>query len=84
MYTGCTHVYTDSAVLHDSPLPDIVEYNPGIFQVHNGSYPFSKVFVVKAVKRSTLSQVEENLKRFPHCLLLTRVGQFYEVLHLLS
>lgn len=24
-------------------------------------------------------QIRENLQRFPHCLLLTRVGQFYEV-----
>lgn len=24
-------------------------------------------------------EVLANLKRFPHCLLLTRVGQFYEV-----
>ena len=24
-------------------------------------------------------EVLDNLKRFPHCLLLTRVGQFYEV-----
>ncbi|KAF5312677.1 hypothetical protein D9619_003049 [Psilocybe cf. subviscida] len=55
-------VANDTSVLHSSALPDIVEYNP----------------VSKVVKRSTLQQVEENLKRFPHCLLLTRVGQFYE------
>jgi hypothetical protein len=24
-------------------------------------------------------EIQENLERFPHCLLLTRVGQFYEV-----
>ena len=25
-------------------------------------------------------EIVENLRRFPHCLLLTRVGQFYEVI----
>jgi len=25
------------------------------------------------------AQILSNLKRFPHCLLLTRVGNFYEV-----
>jgi len=25
------------------------------------------------------AEVLENLARFPHCILLTRVGQFYEV-----
>jgi hypothetical protein len=25
-------------------------------------------------------EVLENLRKFPHCLLLTRVGQFYEVM----
>lgn len=23
--------------------------------------------------------IQENLAKFPHCILLTRVGQFYEV-----
>jgi hypothetical protein len=83
MYSRFTHVYAESSVLHGSTLTDIVEYNPGIFQTHNCSRPFPDISVAtKIVKRSTLLQVEENLKRFPHCLLLTRVGQFYEVLHL--
>ncbi len=30
--------------------------------------------------RTVLAQeIQENLQGFPHCLLLTRVGQFYEV-----
>ena len=28
------------------------------------------------------TEVRENLARFPHCILLTRVGQFYEVITL--
>lgn len=27
--------------------------------------------------------VKENQKKFPHCILLTRVGQFYEVCYLI-
>ena len=31
-------------------------------------------------RRSQLArEVEDNLAKFPHCILLTRVGQFYEV-----
>ncbi|PPQ70748.1 hypothetical protein CVT24_000859 [Panaeolus cyanescens] len=34
----------------------------------------------KATKSNSLlaNEIQENLKRFPHCILLTRVGQFYE------
>lgn len=30
-------------------------------------------------KNVLAAEVLENLARFPHCILLTRVGQFYEV-----
>ena len=30
-------------------------------------------------RNSLASEILNNLRRFPHCILLTRVGQFYEV-----
>jgi len=37
--------------------------------------------VIKPVKSGGFlaQEIKANLKHFPHCLLLTRVGQFYEV-----
>ena len=45
---------------------------------------FSSLTHVSAVVRSKAGgflahEVLDNLKRFPQCLLLTKVGQFYEV-----
>jgi hypothetical protein len=35
---------------------------------------------VHAVSKGSLPrEVLDNLRRFPHCILLTRVGKFYEV-----
>ncbi len=29
--------------------------------------------------KALFEEIQENLSKFPHCVLLTRVGQFYEV-----
>lgn len=80
MYTGVTHFFPDTSVPQGSEFEDI-GYPIGMSRPYPRLYSLPDGSVVsKAVKRSTLQQVEENLKRFPHCLLLTRVGQFYEVL----
>ncbi|KAF9480038.1 hypothetical protein BDN70DRAFT_878068 [Pholiota conissans] len=57
----------------DSPIDESAEQND-----EEISSPQAKV--EKTLKPTTFlsRQILANLKRFPHCLLLTRVGQFYE------
>jgi hypothetical protein len=67
---------------HFHQLQQVNHVNGNVSQLLNALFIDSPT--TNQPRNQLATEILENLSKFPHCILLTRVGQFYEVSSLMS